>query len=235
MPGNRASVLDCGGKRSATPLWQERTGLLDALRQSKAPSPLHSAGAIQNTGCLPTTHESRMASWSAPALWRFLIAPQLMALSFKPGLSSRHWEIIPVFKILKTLPKSLFLQIFYSRFVSFRSFNNQQYSFFGEVFKNTREAIFSSRCIWPGRDINAPQVNFGNINKGRRHRVSINPHLILSFQIFSHLFKPRTDLVTSALEMGWISSQMKGIRFLRNSIEPTPPTFGIRIPKNVWL
>jgi hypothetical protein len=49
VTGQRASVLDCGGKRSATPLSHARKSF--ALRiflvRPKAPSPLRSAGALQ--------------------------------------------------------------------------------------------------------------------------------------------------------------------------------------------
>jgi hypothetical protein len=39
-----AQILECGGKRSVTPLW---IGVEKALGKSKAPSPLRSAGALQ--------------------------------------------------------------------------------------------------------------------------------------------------------------------------------------------
>jgi uncharacterized membrane protein len=49
--------LECGGKRSATPLW--------ISQQLKAPSPLRSAGALQKMNINPTLHEwlSLIARW----------------------------------------------------------------------------------------------------------------------------------------------------------------------------
>jgi hypothetical protein len=47
MRGLGSSFLECGGKRSATPLWMDDQG--EALKQAKAPSPLRSAGALQNS------------------------------------------------------------------------------------------------------------------------------------------------------------------------------------------
>jgi hypothetical protein len=46
----RASILDCGGKRSATPLSSARCGFeaSTVLLRSKAPSTLRSAGAVQD-------------------------------------------------------------------------------------------------------------------------------------------------------------------------------------------
>jgi len=52
--GFMESVLDCGGKRSATPPWQgpERVEVSARLVRSKAPSPLRSAGAVQPRGSM---------------------------------------------------------------------------------------------------------------------------------------------------------------------------------------
>jgi hypothetical protein len=41
------SLMECGGKRSATPLWRMRPGL-----GAKAPSPLRSAGALHSASIL---------------------------------------------------------------------------------------------------------------------------------------------------------------------------------------
>ena len=48
----RESFLDGGGKRSATPLWRGRRPDLVCLHsvRAKAPSPLRSAGAVQDAG-----------------------------------------------------------------------------------------------------------------------------------------------------------------------------------------
>ncbi|MFN2514319.1 MAG: hypothetical protein ABR568_23260, partial [Pyrinomonadaceae bacterium] len=50
--GQRNPIMECGGKRSATPLWILARG--DNAR-SKAPSPLRSAGALQMTNQRRTT------------------------------------------------------------------------------------------------------------------------------------------------------------------------------------
>jgi len=53
-PLYRAGVLDCGGKRSATPLSNGRgLGVVrERIARAKAPSPLRSAGAVQDAGAV---------------------------------------------------------------------------------------------------------------------------------------------------------------------------------------
>jgi len=46
--GESAAILDCGGKRSATPLWPGVWKPLSASCRAKAPSSLRFAGAVQD-------------------------------------------------------------------------------------------------------------------------------------------------------------------------------------------
>jgi hypothetical protein len=49
-----------------------RAGELKRIAQSLATElEMNGAAAVQNAKRLPTTHERREASWTAPALWRF--------------------------------------------------------------------------------------------------------------------------------------------------------------------
>jgi hypothetical protein len=43
-------IVECGGKRSATPLWIERKVVFNETK-SKAPPPLRSVGALQSLEC----------------------------------------------------------------------------------------------------------------------------------------------------------------------------------------
>jgi hypothetical protein len=47
LPFSLRSILDCGGKQSATPLWCVTSRLITS-HPAKAPSPLRFAGALQN-------------------------------------------------------------------------------------------------------------------------------------------------------------------------------------------
>ena len=53
--GERKGGLECGGKRSAPPLAKENTTVADI----KAPSPLRSAGAVQNASGLREQNKQR--------------------------------------------------------------------------------------------------------------------------------------------------------------------------------
>jgi hypothetical protein len=67
------SVMDCGGKRSATPLSHARR--FSVIRKfpvrPKAVSPLRSATALQDAGANDCGFRLREAFWSAAALHRF--------------------------------------------------------------------------------------------------------------------------------------------------------------------
>ena len=66
-------ILDCGGKRSATPL--SHTPKPSAVRETifrlKAVSPLRSLTALQDAARSPNVRSGAPASWSAAALCRF--------------------------------------------------------------------------------------------------------------------------------------------------------------------
>ena len=101
-------VLDCGGKRSATPLWQWLTG------SPKAVSPLRSATAVQNrVPCWPANGRgSRGRCWRIAACANIIAAS--IAWPVKPGFAtptprpafscaqtevSDELELIPTFAI----------------------------------------------------------------------------------------------------------------------------------------
>jgi len=76
-----AILLECGGKRSATPLWNLRTawgligGSRPVRRKSKAPSPLRSAGALQNLAGHPSVHgKSPLPFWNASGPWTSILS-----------------------------------------------------------------------------------------------------------------------------------------------------------------
>jgi hypothetical protein len=70
-----AKILECGGKRSATPLWigwglacsqsliQQISFLPEVVPQTKAPSPLRSAGALHKASLTFALRQSRSTQY----------------------------------------------------------------------------------------------------------------------------------------------------------------------------